>query len=172
MMPASAAPRDDVINEMIKCANMADAAARHACFDAAIPQLKTASQTAPVGETPATPQVATAEEQEDTGGWFSGLSPFGSGSDKPSQAQMAYQPMGAEVLPLTIGVADYTTGPRGYTVTLDNGQVWQNYPRLVKAPPFNPEAKNIVVIDRGMLGGYSLVLKGRGGTIYKVVRVK
>jgi hypothetical protein len=170
---AFAGPRDDVINDMIRCANMADTAARHACFDAAIPQLKAASQTAPVGETPPTPQVAAAEpQQESSGGWLSGLNPFGSGRSEPSQQQMAYQPLGAEILPLTIGVADYSTGPKGYTITLDNGQVWQNYPRLVKAPPFNPEEKNIVVIDRGMLGGYSLVVKGRGATVYKVVRIK
>jgi hypothetical protein len=167
---ALAGPRDDIINEMIRCANIADAAARHACFDAAIPELKAASQTAPVGETPATPQVAEAQP-DSGGGWLSGLNPFGGADRAPTQQQMAYQPLGAEILPLTIGVADYTTGPQGYTVTLDNGQVWQNYPRLVQAPPFNAAEKNIVTIDRAMLGGYNLTLRGHG-KLYKVVRVK
>jgi hypothetical protein len=169
MAPAIAGPRDDIINEMIKCANIADAAARHACFDAAIPQLKEASQTAPVGETPATPQVAEAPSSDS--GWLSGLNPFAGTDRAPTQQQLAYQALGAEILPLTIGVADYTTGPAGYTVTLENGQVWQNYPRLVQAPPFNAGEKNIVTIERAMLGGYNLTLRGHG-KLYKVVRVK
>ena len=143
------------------------------------PQLKAASQTAPVvtAESAAAEQQAASGEQqaeESDSGWsLSSLNPFrGGGSDAPTKQQMAYQPMGQEVLPITIGVADYTTGPHGYTVTLDNGQVWQNYPRLVDAPPFSASHKNVVVITRGLLGGYSLYLKGRGGQTYKVVRVK
>lgn len=177
---ALANPRDDALNEMLRCAAMTDANARHACFDAAIPQLKAASQTAPVGEQPTEQQVAAAQQERDThqegtegGSWLSNLNPF-SGSDKPpSQQQMAYQPIGAEILPLTIGVADFTTGIHGYTVTLDNGQVWQNYANLPDAPPFSASEKNIVIIDRALLGGYNLTLKDRGrGRLYKVVRIK
>ena len=191
---ALASPRDDVLDAMLRCAKIADDAARHACFDAAIPQLRAAAQTPPV-ETAAQPapvtpptsapqQTASAEAPQGSqdssifdsiGGIGSSLNPFGGGSDddKPSAQQMAYQAMGAEILPITIGVADYTTGPHGYTVTLDNGQVWQNYPRLVDAPPFSASEKNVVTISHAMLGGYNLVLKGRGRpTLFKVVRVK
>lgn len=177
---ALASPRDDALDAMLKCASMTDADARHACFDAAIPQLKAASQTAPVGEQPTEQQIAAAQQEREThqegsegGSWLSGLNPF-SGSDKPpSQQQMAYQAIGAEILPLTIGVADFTTGMNGYTVTLDNGQVWQNYPRLVDAPPFSASEKNVVTIDRALLGGYNMTLQGRGrGKLFKVVRVE
>ncbi len=39
---------------------------------------------------------------------------------------MAYQPIGVEILPVTIGVTDYSIAPNGsFSVTLDNGQVWR-----------------------------------------------
>ena len=175
--PAAAGARDDALDAMLRCAKIADDAARHSCFDAAIPQLKAAAETAPVGATPTPEETAAAEPPppEDHSAWsLSALNPFGSGApEAPTKQQMAYQPIGSEILPLTIGVADYTTGPHGYTVTLDNGQVWQNYPRLVDAPPFSASEKNVVTINRAMLGGYNLVLKNRGRPqLYKVVRVK
>ncbi len=187
---AVASPRDDALDAMLRCAKIADDATRHACFDAAIPQIRAAAETPPV-ETAAQPPAPAPEQQQTAaaepsgsqdssifdslGGIGSSLNPFGGSSDdgKPTAQQMAYQPIGAEILPVTIGVADYTTGPGGYTVTLDNGQVWRNYPRLVDAPPFAASEKNVVTISRALLGGYNLVLKGRGRpTLYKVVRVK
>jgi hypothetical protein len=158
---------------MIRCANMADAAARHACFDAAIPQLKAASQTAPVGETPATAEAAPPQQQAaEDDSWLGDWNPFpGGGSREPTQAQMAYQAMGAEILPITIGVADYSVSREGYTVTLDNGQVWKNHSRMGETPRFNMEGKNFVTIQRAVLGGFHLLLNGKRER-YRVVRAK
>jgi hypothetical protein len=171
---AVAGPRDDAINEMLRCANMADAAARHACFDAAIPQLKAAAQTAPVGETPATAQSAPPQQQAaaDDDSWLGDWNPFkGVPSRTPTQQQMAYQPLGAEILPITIGVADYAVNSDGYSVTLDNGQVWKNHSRMGQTPPFNMGGKNTVTIQHATLGGFHLLLNGKKDR-YRVVRVK
>lgn len=173
---ALAAPRDDVINEMIRCANMTDAGARHACFDAAIPKLKAASQTAPVGETPAPQQTATAEQQQaasaDDESWLGDWNPFkGNPSRTPTAAQMAYQAMGAEILPITIEVVDYSVNADGYTLTLANGQVWKSYSRMGETPRFNMGGKNIATIQRATLGGFHLLLNGKHDR-YRVVRAK
>ena len=197
--PAVAGPKDEVIDTLVKCADIADKSARSDCFDAAIPQLRAAAQPAPQAAPPAAqaeaapaapaqgavasatapgpvaamapPSTAEQAAEADSGGWFGSLNPFGP-APKPSAQQMAYQPIGEEILPLTIGVASYDVEPSGsFTVTLDNGQIWQEHPRDFDTPRFRSDSPNIVTIDHGMLGGYNLSLTG-DSRMYKVVRVK
>jgi hypothetical protein len=192
---AQAGPQQDVIDALVKCADIADKDARVACFDAATPQLRAAAHTsaAPVataqppasvatGQPPAqAPSSAQAEvappaeqpqvDSSSGSGFLASLNPFGS-DPPPSPQQMAYQPMGQEILPLAIGVARF--GPSdsgGFEVTLDNGQVWQERREHYDIPPWRSDARNIVYIERGMLGGYNLYLRPFG-KIYKVVRIK
>lgn len=183
---AHADPRGDVIDTLLKCADIADKAARSDCFDAAIPQLRTAAQAprasvaaAPPGQAPAMAQAEAAppsaqQPQVDSSsgsGFFASLNPFGS-DPAPSPQQMAYQAMGQEILPVAIGVARF--GPSdngGFEITLDNGQVWQERNEHYDIPPWRSDARNIVYIERGVLGGYNLYLRPFG-KIYKVVRVK
>ena len=178
--------RDDAIFAMMKCASIADKAARSDCFDAAIPQLRAAAQTRPpsaaapppaqVASAPraavaTTPPAETAMQDRSI---FDSLNPFGGGgsNSKPSPRQMAYQEMGAEILPITIGVAEFDINPGGgFEVTLENGQVWREHARDYDIPPFRSSHRNVVVIDHAMLGGYNLTLMGYA-KLYKVVRVK
>jgi hypothetical protein len=176
--------RDDAIDAMIKCASIADKAARSDCFDAAIPQLRAAAQTPPAPQVASAPPVApvapaptaapatTAMQDRSI---FDSLNPFGGsggGDSKPSPQQMAYQQMGAEVLPITIGVAAFGINPGGgFEVTLENGQVWQEHARDYDIPPFRSDRRNVVVIDHAMLGGYNLSLLGYA-RLYKIVRVR
>jgi hypothetical protein len=176
--------RDDAIDAMMKCASIADKAARSDCFDAAIPQLRAAAQTPPTATIPpeqvatappATPEAASPPAQTADRSIFDTLNPFGAGGGgdtKPSPQQMAYQQIGAEVLPLTIGVAAFGINPGGgFEVTLENGQVWQEHARDYDIPPFRSDRRNVVTIDHAMLGGYNLTLLGYG-KLYKIVRVK
>jgi hypothetical protein len=176
-VPASAGPRDDVIGTLVKCADITDKAARLDCYDQAAPQLRAAAQ-APA--TPPPPPVAAAQPAEPPpapvsqqgGSFLNSLDPFGDSPQGPSAQQMAYQPIGAEILPVTIGVADYSVAPNGsFSVTLDNGQIWRERNEHYDHPRFRSDAKNVVVIERGLIGGYNLYLKGNG-TPYKVLREK
>ncbi|HEY4113022.1 MAG TPA: hypothetical protein VGM17_03085 [Rhizomicrobium sp.] len=189
-----AGPKEQAIDALLKCADISDKDARVACFDAATPQLRAAAQTAapvapvaaaPVSAAPASavaqaeapPQQQTpaaAQQQEDSSsgsGLLASLNPFGSDAP-PSAQQMAYQPLGQEILPVAIGVARF--GPSdegGFEIKLDNGQVWRERNEHYDIPPWRSDARNIVYLERGMLGGYNLYLRPFG-KIYKVVRVK
>jgi len=170
--PASAGPRDDVIGALAKCADITDKAARLDCYDQAAPQLRAAAQTP--APPPAVAQAAgPAPAPVSQGGSFlSSLDPFGDSPQGPSAQQLAFQPIGAEILPVTIGVADYAIAPNGsFSVTLDNGQVWRERNEHYEHPSFRSDAKNVVVIERGLIGGYNLYLKGDGKP-YKVLREK
>jgi hypothetical protein len=73
---------------------------------------------------------------------------------------------------VTIGVAEYSIAPDGsFRVTLDNGQVWRERNEHFDHPQFRADTRNVVVIERGMIGGYNLYLKGEGKP-YKVLREK
>jgi hypothetical protein len=170
-VPASAGPRDDVIGTLVKCADLTDKAARLDCYDQAAPQLRAAAQAPAPPPPPAAVQAAEPAPApvSQQGGSFD---PFGGSPQGPSAQQMAYQPIGAEILPVTIGVTDYAIAPNGsFSVTLDNGQVWRERNEHYDHPSFRSDAKNVVMIERGMIGGYNLYLKGDGKP-YKVLREK
>ncbi len=173
-VPASAGPRDDVIGTLVKCADITDKAARLDCYDQAAPQLRAAAQ-APAPPPPVAAQTTEpppAPVSQQGGSFLSSLDPFGDSPQGPSAQQMAYQAIGAEILPVTIGVTDYSVAPNGsFSVTLDNGQVWRERNEHYDHPAFRSDAKNVVVIERGLIGGYNLYLKGDGKP-YKVLREK
>lgn len=176
-LAAQAGPKEDVIDALLKCADIADKDSRVTCFDAATPQLRAAVglPTATIEPVPSQASPPAGEsphvDASSGSGFFASLNPF-SGDPAPSPQQMAYQPMGQEILPVAIGVARF--GPSdsgGFEITLDNGQVWQERNEHYDIPPWRSDARNIVYIERGMLGGYNLYLRPFG-KIYKVVRVK
>jgi len=174
---AQADPRDDIIQAMAQCANAPDKAARSDCFERLIPQLRAvagpAAAPAPVASGTATPeqQTAAGPPPPEDKGWLGNWNPFKGSSNNPSPQQMAYQPIGQEILPLTVAVTDFSLGMNGFTVTLANGQVWQGSYGANPIPPFHHDDTNIVTIDHGMLGGDKLNLRG-DSNLYKVVRVK
>jgi hypothetical protein len=173
---ASAGPRDDVVDVLVKCTDVTDNAARLDCYDRAAPQLRAAAQVlvAPLSAMPATeppPQAAAPVSQQD-GSFLSSLDPFAGSPQGPSAQQMAYQPIGGEILPVTIGVTDYSIAPNGsFSVRLDNGQIWRERNEHYDHPSFRSDSKNVVVIERGLIGGYNLYLRGEGKP-YKVLREK
>lgn len=196
---AQAGPRDDVVDELVKCTDIADSAERLACFDRSTPALRAvagasaaahaadeaAAQAEPPKATalaepppvapppPAEPASAPAPSQEG-GSWLSGLNPFnGIGSvPKPTARQMAYQPIGQEILPVTIGVKEFYVPSGGaFMVTLANGQVWRAVHGYPSPPKFREGKTNLVTVDHAMLGGNNLSLYGNS-VLYKVERVQ
>ena len=83
----------------------------------------------------------------------------------PSAQQMAYQPMGAEILPVTIGVTDYAIAPNGsFSVTLDNGQVWRERNEHYDHPAFRSDSKHVVVIEHAVWSKYSAEVENKRRT--------
>jgi hypothetical protein len=69
-------------------------------------------------------------------------------------------------------VTDYAYNPYGRAVVfLDNGQIWQQIQGDTDRVHFRKEETNTVVISRGVLGSYNMVINDSGGAI-KVHRVK
>ena len=177
-LAAQAGPRDELIGTLAKCTDVTDEKARLACYDQEAPALRAAAQTPPppAPEQPPTsppPQAYAAPPPQQDGSILSSLNPFSGGDTPPPNAmQMQYQPIGQEILPITIKITDYSVAPNGnFTVTLANGQVWQERVGHTETPHFHTDSDNVVTIERGMLGGYNLYLVGNGYP-YKVMRIR
>ncbi len=189
---AQADRRGDLIDALAKCTDLHDATARLACFDHNTPMLralagpaqaatgpqppaeppKSVALAAPPLVAPPPPAPKPAAPESGSSSWFSGLDPFGGDAAKPSAAQMAYQPMGQEILPVTIAVKDFFVADDGsFTLTLVNGQMWRSRHGYPAPPRFRDGKVNVVTIDHAMLGGYNLTLSGQPD-LFKVRRVK
>ncbi len=193
---AQAGPREDVVDSLVKCTYLQSDAARLACFDHDTPALRAAAKTPSAGQPameaapePAEPPKATAlaapppaallapkepPPEQSGGSWFAALNPLaGIGAPpKPTAKQMAYQPIGEEILPITIAVKEFYVPLGGaFMVTLANGQVWRAVHGYTVPPKFQEGQTNLVSIDHAMLGGHNLSLYG-SSTLYKVERVQ
>jgi hypothetical protein len=157
---ASADAVRDALIELAKCADIADAADRLKCFDAAAPRAKSAlAVPAEKGTGPTVtvenfglqqaPKPATPEE-------------FG----KPP-------PESQGVESITSTVLEFAKTPYGKAVfILDNGQVWRQLDSdstNVLDPPAGAKMK--VKIEFGFFGSYNLTIEGRNSLI-KVTRLK
>jgi len=183
---AQADPRDDVFQSLLECTKLPGKMDRADCLDRLTPDLRAAAQAPPVAAAPpaaekpmqqaalpdnTTPPPQPGPPPEQNGSWLGEWNPFKGNAEGPSPQQMAYQPFGQEILPVTIAVTDFSLGMNGFTVTLENGQVWQGNYGANPIPPFHHDNTNVVVIDHGMLGGFKLNIRG-SSNLYKVVRVK
>jgi hypothetical protein len=177
----AAAPDEDLLEALGKCAAIADDHARLVCYDAMAPHVHQAL-AAPPAALPNNRQP-TAEEQKS---WFGfNLSDlFGSG---PAE-QTTPQQFGADQMPAThekveqaekeidsisAGVTEFAFTPnKKFIVFLDNGQVWRQLQGDADEAHFHrTAADNKVMIERGLLGSYNLHINDSSKT-YKVERVK
>lgn len=197
---AVAGPRDDALEAVAKCASLADAHARLACYDAAAPAVKSA-----LAAPSAAPETATAsaqpapKEQESSfglpdlfGGRPAQTTPQQFGSETvpkpppppkpapPSAAAVAANapqppptpPEPEELDSITADVTDYAFHLDGrFIVFLANGQIWQQIEGDTDKAHFKKGAPNKVTISRGAFGSYGLQLNDLAKA-YKVKRLK
>lgn len=173
---AKADSASDLLAQVAKCADIAAAVERLDCYDKAAAAAKTAMYSAPA---PApSQQTATAEqtnEDEEGGllGWF-GLGPRP--ATKPEDFGKPPAPVMAgpkEITEISSNVIELAKNAYGRSVfVLGNGQVWKQVEgdQTEVRDPGRGEAM-MVTIEKGLLGSYSLRVKGRTG-IVKVRRVK
>ena len=188
MLPAAAhsGASDELVAGVAKCATVPDNSARLACYDALAPQLK-AAQSQPAPPVAPTPPTETADSRPwyDPGRIF-GTSPaqqtrpeqFGAENltppkpppPKPGEAPPPPEPEALESV--TAKVTDFALNPYGrFVVFLDNGQVWRQLEGDTDRARFRKDGGDTVVISRGALGSYNLVIND-SGRAFKVRRVK
>jgi hypothetical protein len=177
----AAAPAQDLLEAMGKCAAVADDRARLACYDAVSPAIKNAL-AAPPAALPGNRQP-TAEEQRswfgfDLKGLFGAApsqqtTPQQFGNDKLPETHAEENAAAAAVDSISAGVTDFAYTPFGkFIVFLDNGQVWRQIEGDSGQAIFEKRAKeNKVTISRGFIGSYNLSING-SARIFKVTRVK
>jgi hypothetical protein len=177
----SAEPRDDVLQQLGKCAAIAEDKARLACYDAIAPHVKEALATPPASLPGGRPP--TKEEQES---WFGfdldhlfgsapeqQTTPQQFGSDQLPATHEKADTAAHEVESITAGVTEYAYTPFGkFIVFLDNGQVWRQMEGDADHATFHKAAKdNKVTVSRGFIGSYNLKIND-SEKIFKVERIK
>ena len=159
--PACADAVRDALIEMAKCADLADAAERLKCFDAAAPRARSA-----LAAPPEKPKEETVTVEN-------------FGLPRPEKAPTKVEEFGKPppepkgITEISSPVLEFAKTPYGKAVfILENGQVW----RQLDADSSNvlePRAgtKMKVTIEVGVFGSYNLSVEGRNG-IVKVTRLK
>ncbi|MEI9997353.1 MAG: hypothetical protein WDM91_22350 [Rhizomicrobium sp.] len=193
---ADADPRQDLLDGMAKCAAVAAADSRLACYDALNPALKAAQAeppppaavappppSAPPPAPAAPPAVADNRPWYDPGRIF-GVNPneqttpqqFGSENLAPP-APPPGTPATAQNTPppplesITAGLSDYSfNAHEKFIVILDDGQIWQQIESDGGKAHFK-SGRNVVTIERGFMGSYNLTIN-KLPAIYKVKRLK
>ena len=151
----------DALQELAKCADIANPADRLKCFDAAIPRAKSALATPPTEIKEPTVTVETF------------------GLPQPEKPVVKVEEFGKPppepkgITEITAATIEFGKTPRGKALfILDNGQVWRQLDADstdVLPPQLGSVMK--VTIETGVFGSYNLTIEGRNGLI-KVTRLK
>jgi hypothetical protein len=162
---AQADPARDALEAVAKCAEIAESAARLACYDAAAPKVKSAI---------AAPVPQAKEQEKSFLDWFG----FGKPKAPVTKPEEFGKPPAAEKEPgeitqITASVVELAKTARGKALfVLDNGQVWRQLDADATEVVFPEPGKVLkVTIEVGFLGSYNLTIEGRNGLI-KVTRLK
>lgn len=163
--PGDLAVRDQVMNGAVRCSSQGDEHQWLSCYYAAARVMRVHLGLEGAGSQPALQPIPPAQS-----------------SVPVRQASASTSGFGARPLPVSpIGNVDHVSSPmRAYTfdklgwftVTLENGQVWQQvhgdttYARWKK-----PAGKYLVRVSEGFLGSFNLQVKGEPG-LFKVHRVE
>ena len=187
---ALADPRQDVLSAVAHCATLKDDHARLACYDAVAPKVDEALK-APALPSQVAGGAAPASGGQESESWF-GLPNIFGGNGRPPQTTP--EQFGNDRLPpppppppkpgepapplpqvidsIAAVVTDFAFHLDGrFTIFLDNGQIWQQLQGDVDKAHFRKSSPNKVVISRGLMGSYNLVLNDEGST-FKVKRIK
>ena len=178
---ALAGERDDVLEQLGKCAAIGADKDRLACYDAMSPHVKDALATPPatISHDP------TKDEQKSWFGYDIGsLFSSGAATKQTTPQQFGQESTGqgkvdqrnleqTEVNDITVGVTDYSYNPFGkFIVFLDNGQVWREQDGDNDRAHFSGDPKdNKVTISRGAFGSYNMAINDAHHQ-FKVIRVK
>ena len=156
----------DALADIVKCADIADAAKRLECFDAAAARGKTAL-AAPAAQAPQAKEKSWLD-------WFgfSKPAPVTKPEDFGKPAPAA-EPSPGEVNQVSDNVLEFAKTARGKAVfILENGMVWRQLDSdsTEVFPPAQGTTMKVTV-ETGLLGSYNLTIEGRK-ILVKVTRLK
>ena len=159
LLTAGAAHADvtrDALADLVKCADISDAAKRLECFDAAIARGK-AALAAPQ-------QAAPVAKEKSLLDWF-GLSKPDQAT-KPEDFGKPAPPPPAdskEITQISSAVLEFAKTVRGKALfVLDNGQVWRQIDGdTTDVQPPAPGTTMRVTIEIAIFGSYNLTIEGR-----------
>lgn len=136
--------------EVLKCTEIADAAARLACFDRAVPSLRNTPVPPPVAALPPAPPVPPEQR-------------FGAAriENREVPPELAEPDSISATL---VGVSQ--VAPNRWSFTLDNGQVWR---QTVSRDLGSVKTGRPVTVEKAVLGSYTMKIEGVAGII-KVAR--
>jgi hypothetical protein len=162
MAGALAATPQEALQEVVRCASLADSAARLRCYDAAAAQAQTALDGA---SAPAAPFAANPRD-----GF--GLPRSSPPVTRPEQFGKPPPPPVEELRSISATVIEFARTQRGKALfVLDNGQVWRQLDADSSDISHLPGRPPKVTIERGALGSYNLSIEGSNGTV-KVNRLR
>lgn len=165
---ASAADPGDALKS---CAALTDGAARLACYDKL--SAPAASVAAPAAVNTAVPVVPAAQTKPEQFG-SEGLPMAAPVATDGSNAAAPAAPEALDSISDEVKTVQYNR-LGSFTVTLRNGQVWQQLAGDSDKARFDAFDGNgdptVVTVERGILGSYNLSVNGHG-RVFKVKRVK
>lgn len=151
-----------VLEELVRCADMADSQERLRCFDVAAARARMV-----LASPPATGAGDAAGSSPDSFGLARPPTPVA----RPEQFGKPV-PRAEELQSITATAIEFAKTPHGKALfVLDNGQVWRQLDSD-GTEVVTPRASGIkVTIERGAFGSYNLTMDGRSALI-KVARVR
>jgi hypothetical protein len=168
LLTAGAAHADvarDALADIVKCADIAEAAKRLECFDAATVRGK-AVLAAP-------PQTAPVAKEKSLLDWFGLAKP-----DQPTKPEDFGKPApppatSNEITQISSPVLEFAKTARGKALfVLENGQVWRQIDGdTTDVQPPAPGTTMKVTVEIAIFGSYSLTIEGRKYLV-KVNRLK
>src|ERR1700761_4979677 len=182
-LSAAAGPREDALSALARCSALKDDTARLACYDGTAAQLQSAL-SAPPPPPPAAPPPApmatnvpppppTPEQKERVFGFDGGITGGGVSPEDRVNGITAEIPEGERLDSITSELSEITFNAAGrFTITLGNGQVWQQLSGDESFARYKRSAEAITItIERGFVGSFSLHFSDQAGT-FKVRRNK
>lgn len=171
---AAAAPRDEALVGIGRCGALTDDRAWLNCVYGAVQPVRGALGLAPAPQARAPLPAAAIPPKKQ--GFISGL--FNSTPKAVPEQQFGLRPAAPPALPQNVShlksrLADYALDRNGiFTVTLANGQVWQQVPGDTAYAHLSKAAATYVVdIAPGAFGSYTMHIDGQHGG-FKVRRLK
>lgn len=144
----AARPAPAALGTLLGCRGLTDAAARLACFDAAVASL---DQAVAGGEVAVVDREEIRKAKRGLFGFSLGTLPFLGGREGGGTAEQE------EVKEITATLRAVATGPDGYIFTLEDGARWEQADALTLGR--RPRAGDQVTIRRMALGSFKLSFK-------------
>ena len=162
--PGSHAQTGDLRTELMHCLTFSGAVERLSCYDRLARGAGSGTLPGPASQAPqmAAPRASIPQTRTEPA----------AGPNLGREELRTTTPPSPEESRMTAQISDFQKDPAGrFTITLSNGQVWQQIAGDTSVAQYRPGKPQAVTISRGSLGSYDLRFEGRNVS-FKVRRLK